>query len=136
MKSDRTLPLTSNRSSTCGVALFAYSAPHNDPALTIQKKMAVQPELFLVAHADGKVVGTVLVGYDGHRGWIYSLAVPPAFRGKWVGSTLMQRMEQLLGGRGCLKINLQVLAANADIIAFYKTLGFSVEERISMGKVL
>lgn len=117
-------------------SVFAYPAPHNDPATTIGKKLAVQPELFLVADADGKVVGTVMGGYDGHRGWIYSLAVLPAFRRRDVGTGLMRRMEQSLRERGCMKINLQVLAANTDVIEFYKTLGFNVEERISMGKVL
>jgi ribosomal protein S18 acetylase RimI-like enzyme len=75
-------------------------------------------------------------GYDGHRGWIYTLAVSPAKRRRGIGSALMERVERELIMLGCPKINLQLLASNSATVAFYQTLGYAVEERISMGKVV
>jgi ribosomal protein S18 acetylase RimI-like enzyme len=116
--------------------VFAYPAPHNDPAKVIRDKLAFQRELFFVAVLAGAVVGTVMGGYDGHRGWIYSLAVRPDVRRKGIGTALVKHVEQELAKRGCPKVNLQLLASNAATVAFYRKLGFAVEERLSMGKVL
>jgi ribosomal protein S18 acetylase RimI-like enzyme len=116
--------------------VFAYSAKHNDPARVIRDKLAVQRELFFVALLDGALVGTVLGGYDGHRGWVYSLAVAPQTRRRGVGTALMRHVERELATRGCPKINLQVLASNAGTVEFYRKLGYAAEERISMGKLL
>jgi ribosomal protein S18 acetylase RimI-like enzyme len=112
------------------------AAPHNDPATAIRKKLAVDRELFLVAAVDGAVVGTVMGGYDGHRGWVYAVAVDPRFRRRGIGAALIRRLEVILAERGCLKVNLQVRASNAGVIAFYEKLGYGVEERVSMGKRL
>jgi ribosomal protein S18 acetylase RimI-like enzyme len=112
------------------------SAPHNDPATAIRKKLAVERDLFLVAALGDAVVGTVMGGYDGHRGWVYSVAVRPEHRRRGIGAALLRRLEALLTERGCLKVNLQVRASNAGVIAFYEKLGYSVEERVSMGKRL
>ena len=111
-------------------------APHNDPATAIRNKLAVERDLFFVAVEGGAVVGTVLGGYDGHRGWVYSLAVKPQHRRQGVGSALVHRLEQALAGRGCLKVNLQVRSSNAAVVAFYEKLGYAVEPRVSMGKRL
>jgi ribosomal protein S18 acetylase RimI-like enzyme len=111
-------------------------APHNEPATAIRNKLAVERDLFFVAVEGGAVVGTVLGGYDGHRGWVYSLAVRPQCQRRGVGSALVRRLEQALVGRGCLKVNLQVRAANAGVVAFYEKLGHAVEPRVSMGKRL
>jgi ribosomal protein S18 acetylase RimI-like enzyme len=111
-------------------------APHNDPATAIRKKLEVQRELFSVAEVDGNVVGTAMGGYDGHRGWIYAVAVKPQFRRQGIGSALVRRVEAALSDLGCLKVNLQVFASNAEVVAFYEQLGYSVEERINMGKRL
>ena len=73
---------------------------------------------------------------NGHRGWIYSLAVSPSFRRRGIASTLMREIEIKLKVRGCLKVNLQVLASNAEVVTLYKELGYAIEERISMGKRL
>jgi ribosomal protein S18 acetylase RimI-like enzyme len=116
--------------------VFAYPAPHNDPAKVIRDKLAVQRDLFFVARIDGVVVGTVMGGFDGHRGWIYSLAVNPVVRRKGIGTALMRHVEQELAKRSCPKVNLQLLASNAETVAFYRKLGYSVEERVSMGKLL
>jgi ribosomal protein S18 acetylase RimI-like enzyme len=116
--------------------VFAYPEPRNNPRKVIHDKLAVQRDLFFVALDDGVVVGTVIGGYDGHRGWIYSLAVSPEARRRGIGTALIWHVEQELARRGCPKINLQVLASNAAVVAFYQKLGYAVEERVSMGKVL
>jgi ribosomal protein S18 acetylase RimI-like enzyme len=112
------------------------SAPHNDPAISIRNKLAVERDLFFVADEAGEVAGTVMGGYDGHRGWIYSVAVKPQHRRRGIGVALIRRMEAALTERGCLKVNLQIRTSNAEVIAFYKELGYDIEERISMGKRL
>jgi ribosomal protein S18 acetylase RimI-like enzyme len=112
------------------------SAPHNDPATSIRKKLAVQRDLFSVATIDGAVVGTVMGGYDGHRGWIYSVAVLPQHQRRGIGTALIRHLESTLAALGCLKVNLQVRSTNAAVIAFYERLGYAVEERVSMGKRL
>jgi ribosomal protein S18 acetylase RimI-like enzyme len=112
------------------------AAPHNDPSTAIRKKREFERDLFFVATVDGAVVGTVMGGYDGHRGWIYSVAVRPLHRRQGIGGALLRRLEAALVERGCLKVNLQVRATNAEVIAFYEKLGYQVEERVSMGKRL
>ena len=112
------------------------NAPHNDPATCIRKKLAVERDLFFVAEVEGAVVGTVMGGYDGHRGWVYSVAVKPQHRRQGIGAALIHRLEAALAQRGCLKVNLQVRASNAEVIAFYEKLGYGVEELFSMGKRL
>jgi ribosomal protein S18 acetylase RimI-like enzyme len=112
------------------------NAPHNDPATSLRMKLAVDRELLLVAEVGGEIVGAVMGGYDGHRGWIYSLAVRPDCRRRGVGSALLRRLEVLFAERGCLKVNLQVRTTNAAVVAFYEKLGFQVEELLSLGKRL
>ena len=116
--------------------VFGYTTAHNDPATSIRRKLAIQRDLFFIARLDGLLVGTVMGGYDGHRGWIYSLAVAPEMRRRGVGTALMRHVERELAIRGCPKVNLQVVASNAGTVAFYEKLGYAVEQRISMGKLL
>jgi ribosomal protein S18 acetylase RimI-like enzyme len=116
--------------------VFAYTAPHNHPLNLVRQKRAYERGLFFVALADGQLVGTVMGGYDGHRGWIYSLAVSEAARRQGIGGQLMRRVEHELAEKGCQKINLQLLATNSATVDFYRRLGYAVEERISMGKLL
>jgi ribosomal protein S18 acetylase RimI-like enzyme len=115
---------------------LADAAPHNDPALAIRKKREAGDGLFLVAEADGTAVGTVMGGYDGHRGWVYALAVAEPYRRHGVGSALVRHLEAALADRGCLKVNLQVRASNVAVVGFYQALGYGAEERVSMGKRL
>jgi ribosomal protein S18 acetylase RimI-like enzyme len=109
---------------------------HNDPAADIESKLKIQPELFYVAVTDGHLVGTAMSGFDGHRGWVYYVAVHPDYRRKGIGSALMKKIETTLIEIGCPKLNLQIRADNAQVKSFYKSLGYTVEERISMGKRL
>jgi ribosomal protein S18 acetylase RimI-like enzyme len=114
--------------------VFGYPQPRNAPSKVIRDKLALQRELFFVALLDDQPVGTVMGGYDGHRGWIYSLAVNPGYRRRGIGAALMRHVERELTTRGCPKINLQVIGSNKQTVEFYKKLGYSVEDRISMGK--
>ncbi len=117
--------------------IFGYDSAHNDPLTSINRKLKVDDNLFFVAESDEKkVVGTIMAGYDGHRGWIYSMAVDPDYRKKSIGSLLLKHAENELKKLDCPKINLQVITSNNEVIDFYKKNGYSVEERISMGKKL
>ena len=110
--------------------------PNNDPRKDIARKMRVNPEMFLVAESDGQIIGSVMVGYEGHRGWINYLAVDPDYRLKGLGRQLMAHAEQLLRAAGCPKINLQVRSTNQAVIAFYEAIGFANDEVVSFGKRL
>lgn len=115
---------------------FPNSPSWNDPHLDILRKLAIQRELFLVAVIDGSIVGTAMTGYDGHRAWVYYVAVRPEKRRKGIGTALMRRVEKELALRGCPKLNLQVRASNRETVRFYEHLGYKVEDHISMGKLL
>jgi ribosomal protein S18 acetylase RimI-like enzyme len=116
--------------------VFGYEAAHNEPSLVIAKKLNANDHLFFVAEDKGSLVGTAMAGYDGHRGWLYAIAVHPNYRRNGLGSRLVRYAEQALASVGCVKVNLQLLATNEATATFYKTIGYAVEPRISMGKVL
>jgi len=116
--------------------VFPDAPSWNHPETNIEQKIAVQRELFLVAILGEKLVGTTMGGYDGHRGWIYYVAVHPDHRRQGIGSALMNRVEKDLTQIGCPKINLQVRSSNHQLVLFYKRLDYDVEERISMSKHL
>ena len=110
--------------------------PWNDPVKDIHRKLCVQRDLFLVGTLDGRLVATVMAGYEGHRGWINYLAVAGECRERGFGRRLMDEAEARLRGIGCPKINLQIRSSNADVVAFYHSLGFTVDDSLSMGKRL
>jgi ribosomal protein S18 acetylase RimI-like enzyme len=116
--------------------VFKKPEPRNEPHFVIAKKLAIQADLFFVAEEGRAIVGTAMGGYDGHRGWLYTVAVRSDVRRRGIGSALVRRVESALAGLGCPKINLQVLVANAAVVSFYERLGYAVEERVSMGKSL
>ncbi len=116
--------------------VFGYEAAHNEPALSISKKLANGDALFLVATEGPKVIGTAMAGYDGHRGWLYAIAVNPQLQRTGLGQRLVRVAEDVLAALGCMKVNLQLLASNEATAAFYKSLGYTVEPRVSMGKIL
>ena len=116
--------------------VFGYTDARNDPQLAIDKKVAVNDDLFFVALENDRVIGTIMAGYDGHRGWLYSLAVSPDFRKQGTGTHLVQQAEQALIKLGCHKINLQTLESNQEVLQFYQKCGYQVEPRINMGKTI
>ena len=115
---------------------FPDDPPWNAAETTIPAKIAAQPDLFLVALKEDQVIGSVMAGYDGHRGWISRIAVLKSYARQGVGTTLMHAAEARLLAIGCRKINLQIRATNTAVVAFYQRLGYSIEERISMAKRL
>lgn len=110
--------------------------PWNDPHRDIRRKLSEQPELFLVATEKDALIGSAMAGFDGHRGWVYYLAVSPQQRGLSIGRALMQEAERLLIERGCPKINLLVRSSNAEVIAFYRKLGYTQDDVVSLGRRL
>ena len=114
--------------------VLGYKDAHNDPGLSIDKKLAVNDGLFFVACQGQKVLGSVMAGYDGHRGWLYSVAVDPLQRHTGIGADLVRHAENALSQRGCVKINLMIVAGNEAVTGFYQSLGYQVEPRIAMGK--
>ena len=113
----------------CGLVM-----PWNDPRRDIETKLSSQAELFLVSEIGTRVAGTVMAGFDGHRGWVYYLGVDPDRRGHGIGRQLMQAVESRLQKLGCPKINLQIRDSNHQVVSFYERLGFRVEDLVSMGR--
>lgn len=121
------------------VALWAdagLTRPWNDPIKDIERKLTTQPELFLVGEHDGAVIATVMIGYDGHRGWVHYLAVAESRRGERLGQALMAEAERLLTERGCPKINLMVRSGNERVIGFYESIGYGTDEVAVLSKRL
>ena len=116
--------------------VFPNNPSHSSPKLIISQKLAVQPELFFITEISFVILSTIIAGYDGHRGWLYTVAVSPNYQRQGIGSKLMRHAERILIAMGCLKINLQVRVSNAEVVEFYRKLGYLVEERVSMGKLI
>jgi ribosomal protein S18 acetylase RimI-like enzyme len=110
--------------------------PQNDPRKDIERKLRVQPDLFVVAEIDGRIVGSAMGGYDGHRAWVYYFGVAPSAQRSGVGRALMAEVERRVAALGCPKINLQVRTGNDTAIEFYRAVGFAEDAVRSMGKRL
>nr|WP_201469562.1 GNAT family acetyltransferase [Microbacterium hydrocarbonoxydans] len=115
--------------------------PWNDPRLDIERKLAFQPELFLVAAdvgsgSDSAIVGSVMAGYDGHRGWLYYLATAPSHRHRGIARGLVSTAEDLLLAMGCPKVQLMVRQGNEGVLGFYEGLGYEEFTVSTTGKRL
>lgn len=110
--------------------------PTNDPHKDIRRKLAVRPDLFLVGELGGHVVASVMAGYEGHRGWLNYLAVNPEHRRRGLARSIVAEAERRLRELGCPKINLQIRSTNQGVIDFYRRIGYSVDDVVSMGKRL
>ena len=108
----------------------------NDPRKDIERKRSVQRDWFLVGVEAGAVMASIMIGYDGHRGWINYMAVDPAHRHRGHARALMREAERLLEAAGCPKINLQIRTSNASVIAFYKAIGYAQDDVVSFGRRL
>ena len=108
----------------------------NDPYRDIERKLLVDPDLFLVGEVEGRIVASVMAGYEGHRGWLNYLAVDPELRRQGLGRLIVAAAEDLLRTKGAPKINLQIRTSNLAVIAFYRSLGYLQDEVVSMGKRL
>lgn len=113
---------------------FPADPPRNRAGDAVPAKLALADGLLFVAlDAQDTVIGSVMAGYDGHRGWLYAVAVTGSARRRGVGQALARRACSALAERGCAKVNLQVREGNDAAVAFYARLGFSVEPRVSLG---
>lgn len=110
--------------------------PWNDPEMDIERKLNHDADLFLVAEVGGEIVGSVMGGYDGHRGSAYYLGVHPDFRGRGIANALISRLEKKLIARGCPKIQLMVRQDNDAVIGMYEKLNYDVVDAITLGKRL
>ena len=110
--------------------------PQRDPAVSLARKLDFGDGLFWMAERDGRVVGTAMAGYDGHRGWLYSVGVHPEARRSGVGARLVAEAERALAALGCPKVNLQVYAANASAQQFWRSVGYAPDEVVAFGKRL
>lgn len=110
--------------------------PTNDPRKDIERKLRVRPDLLLVGVEGGRVVASVMAGYEGHRGWLNYLAVDPGHQRRGLARELVLEAERRLRASGCPKINLQIRATNAGVIEFYQRLGYVTDDVVSMGKRL
>ena len=113
--------------------VFPDDPPHNAPAKVFDAKLAVRDGMLFVATEGGAVIGTAMAGYDGHRGWLYAVAVLPGHRRRGIGAALVRHAVTALSAAGCAKVNLQVRSTNLAVRGFYESLGFEAEERLSMG---
>jgi ribosomal protein S18 acetylase RimI-like enzyme len=108
----------------------------NDPRKDIRRKLGVRPEWFLVGLLDEQIVACVMAGYEGHRGWLNYLAVDPEHQRHGLARAIVAEAERLLRAAGCPKINLQIRTSNHGVIEFYRSLGYSTDDVVSMGKRL
>jgi len=112
--------------------VFPDDPSHNEPSKVIEAKLAID-NLIFIAELEGSIIGACMAGYDGHRGWLYAVAVFNEQRRSGVGTALVRHAIQTLKIMGCIKVNLQIRATNPEVGAFYESLGFVLEERLSMG---
>lgn len=107
--------------------------PNNDPRRDIERKLIDSPWGFFVMVDDDEIIGSIMIGYDGHRGWLNYLACHPDHRRKGVATALMSTARDVLLERGCPKINLQVRADNTSATQFYESIGYSEDHVRSYG---
>ncbi|MCX2722643.1 GNAT family acetyltransferase [Roseibium salinum] len=116
---------------TCGLI-----RPWNDPGKDIDRKLTDRNGAFFVLLKSGDVVGSVMTGYDGHRGSVYYLSIHPDHQSAGLGQMLMKHCEDFLIELGCPKINLFVRRDNEAVMRFYEQLGYSEEAAVPLGKRL
>ena len=115
--------------------VFPDDPSHNEPSKVIEAKLAIDNLIFIAEH-EGFIIGACMAGYDGHRGWLYAVAVLKEQRRSGAGAALVKQAIQTLKVMGCIKVNLQIRATNTEVAAFYESLGFVIEERLSMGTLI
>jgi len=121
------------------VALWSIcelTRPWNNPHRDIDRKLARDGDNLLVLEEDNQLIGSVMVGYEGHRGWVNYRAVHPDHRRQGLGRLLMDEAERRLRDLGCAKVNLQVRASNETAREFYRQIGYTIDEAVSFGKRL
>jgi ribosomal protein S18 acetylase RimI-like enzyme len=117
-------------------SLCQLTRPWNDPYRDIDRKLARDASNLVVLEDGGELAGSVMVGYEGHRGWVNYLAVHPDHQRQGLGRLLMGEAERRLRELGCAKVNLQIRASNKAAVEFYRHIGYTVDDVISMGRRL
>lgn len=115
----------------CGLVV-----PWNDPLRDIERKLTIQPDLFLIGVLNDKIIATAMVGYEGHRGWVNYLAVRPKIQRQGIATQMMKEAERLLLELGCPKLQVQVRTTNSGVIEFYKKLEYRIDDVVNIGKRL
>lgn len=111
--------------------------PWNDPDADLTRALTGPSSTVLAAMDDeGALLGTVMVGHDGHRGWVYYLAVSPARRGEGLGRALMEHAERWLAEQGVPKVQLMVRSGNGPVVEFYRRLGYTDQGVTVLGRFL
>ncbi len=110
--------------------------PWNDPYRDIERKLAVGADNLLVLQDDDRLIGSVMVGYDGHRGWVNYFAVHPDHQRRGFGHLLMSEAEKRSQLLGCPKVNLQVRGSNRAAVEFYRRIGYTLDDVVSLGRRL
>lgn len=108
--------------------------PWNDPAADYQMALMTETSDILLARKEDALIASVMVGFDGHRGWVYYLAVAPEHRRDGLGRIMMAEAEKWLKDRAAPKIQLMVRDDNAQAIGFYKALGYETQPVVTIGK--
>jgi ribosomal protein S18 acetylase RimI-like enzyme len=115
---------------------FPDEPPQNEPHAYLARKLSYQPDFVFVAQLGESIVGSIVGGYDGVRGWMYHVATHPEFRRQGIATQLVRKLEQALTAAGCPKLNLQIRSTNHEVAAFYEALGYLEEDRLSFGRKL
>lgn len=110
--------------------------PWNDPRADFDLALGSNNSTLLLARAAQVLSGSVMVGFDGHRGWVYYLATAPEVRGRGIGRELMRAAETWLVSVGCPKIQLMVRGDNAAARGFYAALGYELQDVVTLGRRL
>lgn len=110
--------------------------PWNDPRADFALALASPSSTILLKRADSQVVGSVMVGFDGHRGWVYYLATSPDARGHGIGRALMTGAEAWLKARACPKVQLMVRGDNHAARGFYDAIGYDLQDVVTIGRRL
>ena len=142
MATDTTLAITPAESGDEADAVALWHAcglvvSYNDPGADFRFAVAgACSDVLLGRDASGRAVGSVMVGHDGHRGWLYYVAADPDLRGRGIGRSMVRAAEAWLGARGVVKVQLMVRPTNAQAVAFYARLGFEDTPRTIMARWL
>ncbi len=110
--------------------------PWNDPRADIRLALAGPASTVLTGRIDGRLVATAMVGWDGHRGWLYYLAVAKAAQRRGYGARMVRAAEDWLAARQAPKLQLLVRAENQAVVAFYETLGYRRTDTVMLQRVL
>ena len=110
--------------------------PQNDPRTDFDLALNTSTSTILILECENQIVGAVMIGFDGHRGWLYYFGVKPAFQSLGNGRILLSAVEEWLANRGAPKAMLMVRNSNSKVIGFYERLGFEIEETSVLGNRL